>query len=477
MIRQSTPLCIDMDGTLVRTDTLYECLISLIREKILYLIFIPFWLMRGKAYTKSRLAKHSSLKYEYLPYETNLIKWITQEHNSGRKIILATGADEIIAKGVANHLKIFHEVIGSNGVVNLSGLTKLRELEQRYGKNNFDYVGNSRKDIEIWHNARLSIVVGTIKFINKIMRKEGISFDRIFIRNRFTAKDIFVTIRVNQWVKNLLLFVPLVTAHLINEIFLLKTLIVAFFAFGFTSSSIYIINDLMDLEYDRQHDRKQFRSLSSGTVPIYIGVMMVPLFMISGLSLSYLISSKYFTAVMLYILLTLIYSLWLKKVVLADVIVLAILYTSRIIAGAIAINVVLSTWLMMFSIFIFLSLALSKRHSELYYLRGKDKIMAAGRGYKAIDLEQVSSFGSASGYISILIFALYINSAEVGKLYAHPTRLLLICPLLIYWISRIWLLSNRGEMPDDPVLFAVKDPVSYLVGGGIGLILWIATVA
>lgn len=281
--------------------------------------------------------------------------------------------------------------------------------------------------------------------------------------------------RFHQWIKNILLFVPLVTAHKLSETGLIFSLVEAFLAFSFCASAVYILNDLADLEADKQHPTKRNRPLASGNVPIIHGIMVAALLLLASSVIAMQLPIEFFIALIMYFILTLSYSLKLKSIALVDVLMLAGLYTMRIIAGAWVINVELSFWLLTFSIFIFFSLALVKRYSELVLMQTLDRDKIMGRGYQADDLSLLRTMGIGSGFMSVLVLALYIDSPNIKMLYTHPDYIWLLCPLFLYWISRVWLKTHRGEMREDPVVFALRDHVSLLIAVIGAIIFWLAT--
>jgi len=277
-------------------------------------------------------------------------------------------------------------------------------------------------------------------------------------------KNIIKALRIHQWVKNILIFVPLFLAHKFNDPELVTKSLISFVSFCFCASAFYIFNDLTDLTSDRSHPTKKGRPFASGALSIGTGIMLIPILLGISLLLALRVDPYFFNALIGYAILTGLYSSIIKKIVILDVVVLASFYAIRLFAGALAVRVEISEWLLAFSMFLFLSLAFAKRHSELFAMRARKQNEAKGRGYVASDLEQVSQLGSTSGYISVLVMALYVSSSEVASLYSSPRTLWLICPLLLYWIGRIWILAHRGALHEDPIIFALKDKASYIVG-------------
>ncbi len=469
------PLAVDLDGTLVKTDTLLESFLALLRQNIFYIFLMPFWLIKGKAFLKHEIAKRINIDITSLPYNRNFLTFLIEEHSHGRPLILATASDLIIARKIADHLSIFSDVLASNGKDNMKGSNKLKALKDKFGDKGFDYAGNEYVDIKIWAGANSAIVVNGSKRLAEAVR-EITPVSHIFNDRKSPVKVFFHAIRVHQWAKNLLVFIPLFAVHKWADYPLLRDSIYAFAAFSIIASSVYLLNDLWDMENDRHHHNKRERPFASGDLSLFAGMVMVPLLLIGSIVVSLLLPLNFLFILGIYYVITLTYSFYLKRVVLVDVIILAVLYTLRIIAGGMATGISISQWLLAFSVFLFVSLAFAKRFSELYILRKNNKEMTKGRGYFAGDLDQLAIMGSASGYIAVLVLALYMNSSEIKMLYKQPELLWLICPLFLYWISRVWLLTHRGDMHDDPIIFAVKDRVTYLIGLCVVGIVMIAAV-
>jgi 4-hydroxybenzoate polyprenyltransferase len=456
------PLCVDLDGTLVKTDTFVESLILLFKTRPWYLFLLPFWALQGKAQAKRRVAELVSLEVHDLPYNEELCRWLAAERRRGRPLVLATGADGDIARRVARHLGLFSEVLASDGAVNLSGASKAKALVARYGTGAFDYAGNGRIDLQVWRQARRAILVGPSP---RLRRRAEQLFPRVEVVGQAPplVPSLLRTLRVHQWLKNLLLVVPLVAANRITDPVLLGKSLVAFCAFSLCASGIYIYNDLMDLEADRQHHQKRRRPLAAGEFPLAYAPPLALLLLAASFGIAGFLPRSFLFCLALYVALNFLYSFYLKRIVLLDVCLLALLYTIRIFAGGEATHILISYWLLTFSLFFFLSLAFLKRFSELKNISGNDDARVKGRGYFPHDLEAVVSMGTAAGYLSVLVFALYINSPTVAMFYLRPHLLWLIIPLLLYWISHMWLLAHRGLVAEDPIIFAIKDGVSYVV--------------
>lgn len=453
----AAPLCVDLDGTLIKTDLLFELLVLLVKRRPLELFKVPGWLLRGRAYLKQQLAARAELDVTSLPYREPLLSFLREEREKGRKLTLATAADARVAGRVAEHLGVFDAVVASDGETNLSGRRKLAALERLHGGPGFVYVGDAAVDLPVWRRAQGAILVaGGTRF-------EGVlgNVERTFA-DRFRVREVGRAMRLHQWAKNVLLFVPLVLAHQVMTPTAALAALAAFVAFGLLASSVYVQNDLLDLEADRHHARKRFRPFASGALPIRFGLLLAPLLIALSVGISLFLPPLFLGVLGLYFVVTVSYSFYFKRKPILDVLLLSLLYTVRIVAGGAAVGITVSPWLLAFSMFFFLNLAYVKRFSELRELPGESSLRA--RGYARTDLEGLADLGVASGYVSILVVALYINSPEVRTLYSSPQVLWLLCPLLVYWVSRVWLLARRGKMHDDPVVFALRDRVSYAIG-------------
>jgi len=476
---ERVPLFVDLDGSLVATDTLIESVLLLAKQQPLSLFRLPFWLMKGKAYMKRQIADRVSLNAASLPYRTSLMEYIHQERADGRRIVLATAADASIGRSVADYLGVFDEVLASDGVTNLSSSRKLRAIQES-SPGSFDYVGNSHDDVALWAAARQSFVAapnpGVLRSMKAVCAPERLFDYESTIRTRQLVAGI-KALRPHQWVKNVLLAVPLVAAHEIDNLGALMAVGVSFASFCAAASSVYVVNDLLDLEADRLHPTKRKRPFASGALPLIAGIIMAPALLCLALLIGSLISLPFVGMIAAYVVISTTYSVYLKRKLLIDVFVLAGLYTHRILAGGVAIGVVLTPWLLAFSMFLFISLAFAKRFTELRMVRLGSGKTAKGRGYTTDDLEIFTSVGPGSGYMAVLVLCLYINSDAVLKLYRHPELLWLACPAMLYWVTRLWFLAQRGELPDDPVRFALRDKASYAVAAFVAMVVILASVA
>lgn len=458
------PLVIDLDGTLVCTDTLHEQALALAKTRPLQTLLLPAWLAHGKAHLKQQLAERISLDAATLPYNAMLLDWLTSERQAGRRLVLCTAADAQTAQAIAQHLGIFDEVIASDGQTNLAAARKADRLVQRFGHQGFDYAGNSRDDVPVWQAARQAIVVNAPASVLKAAQGHG-NVSKVVAAISPKARDFAKMLRLHQWLKNLLLFVPLLAAHQFTQGAAWGTLLLAFLSFSLCASAVYISNDLLDLGSDRLHPRKRHRPFASGAVPVAWGAAILPLLALASVALALVVGPRFLAWLAVYFALTCWYSVALKRLVLLDCMALACLYTLRIVAGGAAAGLPLSPWLLAVSGFVFLSLSFLKRHTELRPLVQRGETAAAhGRGYVAQDAALVQMFGIAAGYASAVVLALYLHGDTVQALYKQPHAILVTVGVLVYWISWMWLQSHRGEMHDDPVVFAVKDKVSLACG-------------
>ena len=465
-------LCVDLDGTLSRTDTLIETLLMLMRQKPLALLMLPVWLMRGRAAFKAAIARAVAFDPEDLRYNEELIDWLKAEKAKGRRIVLATAADERIAQAIADHLRLFDDVIASDGAANRKGRAKADALRDAYGA--FVYVANGDVDVPVWQAADGAVLVAESPRMARRLAAR-VNFERVFEPERAGPgwRLWLKQLRLHQWAKNGLMFVPLVLSHqiMIPEKFF--SVLAGFFAFSLCASSVYVLNDLLDLGSDRRHATKKDRPFASGALPLAQGLAVSPLLLLPAFAIALATSLPFAGVLVLYYFLTLAYSMELKGRVLVDVFTLAGLYTIRIVAGGVVAGVHLSPWLLAFSIFLFLSLGIVKRVAELRASIGLGLAELHGRGYRADDTPIMTALGVASGYASVVIFSLYISAPDSRELYPHHQLLWLFVPLILFWISRVWLKTWRGEMHEDPIVFALRDRVSQLTvlaAGGVLLV-------
>ena len=464
-------LCVDLDGTLIRTDMLHEAIFMLLRMNPLYLLMLPFWLIKGKAHLKAEIAARVSPDVEALPYNQKLIAWLKVQRARGREVILATASHRTYAEAIAGHLKIFDGIEASD-TVNLSGSAKAQRLVKRYGEKQFDYVGNGAADIPVWNVSRQAVIVGTERAaLEYASRSHAVRFDtKEPYRSRL---GLWVkAIRIHQWLKNTLLFVPAILAFQYFETATVVQLGIAFLSFSLCASSVYLLNDLTDMEVDRKHKTKHTRPIPSGMISVPDAILVSIVFQFCAFGFSLALPPAFTLVLAIYFCTTCAYSFFLKRLLLIDVLTLAGLFTIRVFAGSAAVGGVVSTWLLAFCVFFFLSLALVKRFVEVSNQLENAGRKETGRGYQAADLETLGQGGLASGFAAVVVLALFIDSPQIAENYHRPEFIWLVCPLILYLIFRIWILARRQEMHDDPVVFLMKDWRSQLmIGAGAVLML------
>jgi 4-hydroxybenzoate polyprenyltransferase len=460
------PLCVDLDGTLIYSDTLLECLILLTKHKPWLLLYLPFWLCHGRTYFKHKIAHHITLDPVLLPYHHDLLQRLQQAHKKNRPLYLVTAAHQNIADAVSQHVGLFTKAFGSSKNQNLKGNTKRDFLNETFGKGNYDYAGNSSADLPIFKDAHKSIIVNGSDRLIKKMQTTTQAYETLE-GPKLTLKDFLKGIRIHQYTKNALIFVPLILGYWLTHLHLIEEVILGFIALSLTASSVYLTNDLLDLTADRQHPTKQKRALASGKLSLAWGCLLCPTFLILGILVSIPLPQAFKLVLLSYYLLTLAYSFGLKSIALLDVYTLALLYTFRILAGMAIIGAGYSSWLLIFSLFFFTSLAFVKRYIELNrVIQTKQKVIY-GRNYHIKNTNIIAMFGVASGFLAVLVFAFYLSSSKALSIYTHPEGLYLICPALLYWLSRIWLKASQNQIDEDPIAFALRDKASYLLLGFI----------
>lgn len=467
------PLAVDLDGTLIRTDMMWESLVRLLRRNPLRAFAAFFALLRGRAAFKQVVAVQVQVDAASVPYHMQFLDWLKGQKISGRKLILATASDRRMAQPIAAHVGLFDEVMASDGKTNLRNAAKRRALNERFGERGYDYAGNSHDDLGVWSGAREAIVVNASDALAAkaaAITKVGLTFPDRSSR----LKCLLRALRPHQWVKNLIVFVPLITSHHLT-FWPLAAAALACFALCLCASGGYVLNDLLDLEADRHHPEKRRRPFAAGDLPLSVGFLLVPALLAMSVFVAWVALPAFLWVLGAYFAGTCAYSARLKRLPLVDVFTLATLYTLRLVAGHFVTGIEYSAWLLAFSMFIFLSLALMKRFQEIQTVRGRNGHELKGRGYTAAHHGTVVTLGIVSGIAAVVVLGLYVNSAKVVELYARPKLLLLACPLLVVWICRVWLLTYRGKMHDDPTAFAFKDWASYLIGGLTLAVMWFAT--
>lgn len=454
---------VDLDGTLIRTDLFFEAAIKLIKRNPLNIFRLALWILQGRAIAKDHVARRVELNVEDLPYETPLIDYLREKKSQGRRIVLATASHRIYAEKIAAHLDLFDDVIASDAGRNLKGVKKLAAIRECAGDAAFVYAGDSPADRPIWKEAISNIFINAPA--RDVKRAETLAkAEKTITRDQSLIRSFIKEMRIHQWAKNALIFVPLFTSHTYQDLTHLLAAVIAFISFCLCASGVYFLNDLLDLDADRSHASKRFRPLASGALPLQAGLFGAIGLPLAAFFLAWQFLPLYFFSILaLYFFITNAYSFFLKSISTADVMTLALLYTLRVIAGAAAAGVQLSSWLMAFSIFIFVSLAYLKRYIEIAAL-DQSAGRAPGRGYSAGDSETLFSLGAASATTSVLVMALYIQSPEITRLYHNPDMLWVLCLIILYWNNRIWLGARRGKISGDPVVFAIKDNVSRALG-------------
>ncbi|MFA4994808.1 MAG: UbiA family prenyltransferase [Bdellovibrionales bacterium] len=468
------PLVIDLDGTLVKTDLLHEAYCDSFTHGFRHhLKCASAFLRGGRSSLKAYLAQESNVDHTKLPYNEAVLELIRAARRDGRPVYLATASNHLHAEAIASHLGLFDGVFASDDKTNLKAEVKAQTLADRFGKKNFDYVGNSTADIPIWAISHKVYAVNVSAQTQRKINKLGLPTEYLF-EQKHILKSWGKALRVHQYAKNALLFVPMLTSHTYAlSSFLVGSL--AFLSFSLCASSVYIFNDLIDLTADRQHPTKCNRPFAKGSIPIAQGAIIAPILLVIAFSLALLISPIFTATIAAYFIITVVYTAYLKRKMIIDVVVLAMLYTLRVIAGAVAIDVNLSEWLLVFSMFIFTCLALVKRYVELAARIDGNLPDPSNRNYKLRDLPVIGALAAASGFNAITIFSLYISSPAVRELYRHPQFLWLVCPILMYWVGRLLVLAHRRIIHDDPVFFALRDRNSYFAICAMGIIVLLAS--
>jgi 4-hydroxybenzoate polyprenyltransferase len=486
------PLCVDLDGTLVKSDTLVDAVLILARQQPGSPLHWPRWVSKGKASFKREVTGRAIIDVEHLPYNQALLEYLREQRALGRRIYLATAADQNFAEQVAAHFgDLFDGVLASDGTLNLAGSNKLRAFQDRF-PGGFTYIGNAMPDRSLLAASVQPMAANPHRSLRRALHRDKTVLHREFQDRRPFGKVLLKAIRLHQWAKNVLVFLPVILAHDLT-LSTLTASVMAFFSLSFCASATYIINDLLDIEADRRHPRKRARPFASGDLSPFSGIAIVAGFFAISVVLALLVPVVYqhllgpvgsyaatpdpfaFLAwLALYTVTTLSYSFALKKMVLVDVIILSGLYTVRIFAGSAASGVPVSAWLGAFSIFFFLSLAFVKRFSELELMISNNRTKASGRGYRVSDIEQLRSFGTGSAFAAVVVLTMYISNLDAAHLYSHTSRLWLLAPVLILWISQVWLLASRGELHEDPVVYAITDKRSWLLGAISAAIVWSA---
>lgn len=467
------PLYVDLDGTVIKTDLLFESIILLLKKNLLLGLLIPFWLLKGRAYLKYQLAEQVNVPVALLPLNQEFIHYLKEEVELGRNIVLISASNQKPVRQLSNHLGLFIDSMGSDEDHNLKAENKLTRILQLNPEGGFAYAGNSKDDILIWSEASEAILVNCDKSLAASLPQEPLK-TKYFDTQSSPVIKFWQAIRPYQWLKNTLVFLPLILSHQLNQPALLLQVCIAFISFSLVASSVYLLNDMLDLNSDRQHQTKQHRPFASGELPLVYGYIGAPVLLVIGFAVAFFLPTQFILVLLTYWFLTVLYSFYLKNLFLLDVLTLSSLYTWRIVAGAATIVVATTFWLLAFSFFLFLGLAMVKRYTEFSNLRTLGKSSIEGRGYSIESLNILSTVGGFSSLMAVAVFAFYINAADITKLYSTPLILWMICPLLLYLLWRIWSLARQGQLDEDPVLFALTDRRSQLIATVCGLLIWLA---
>jgi len=452
-------LIVDLDGTLIKTDMLHESFWSSVKRNPYTAFLALISLVYGKAALKDRLSATSDVDVTTLPYNQSVIKYIEEHRLEGGKSVLITGSSQAYADKVSGYLKLFDEAYGTRDGNNLTGKAKRDFIHDFLGFKSFSYIGNSKDDLHVWQHANKIITVNTSKRIRK--KAEGIGKpSEHLLTDDVSAISYLKLMRTYQWLKNMLIFLPILAAHQLDRDSIIAGLL-GFFSFSLVASSVYVFNDLVDLGHDRSHPRKRFRPLAAGDLSIANALLLMPVLLLFGFGIGAVLGFSFVLVLTLYLILTTLYSVTFKTIAVLDIVLLGALYSLRVFAGGVGSDIKLSFWLIAFSTLFFLALAAVKRQAELIdtLQRGADHL--AGRGYKTSDLPIINIVGLVSGFAAVQVLALYVNSEKVQELYKTPEALWGVCCILLYWVIRIVFVTNRGLMTDDPILFTVKDKVSY----------------
>ena len=466
-------LYVDLDGTVIKTDLLFESILLLLKKNVFLALLMPIWLLKGKANLKHQLSKRVHIPVELLPLNTEFLGYLEEEVERGRNIVLISASSQLSVRQVSDHLGLFIDAMGSDKDHNLKSKNKVTRILQLDPKGGFIYAGNSKADIAVWSEASEVILVNCKRSLADKLQ-HGSENIRHFDAPQSTLKKFWQAMRPHQWLKNALIFLPLILSHQLNQPNLLLQACIAFMSFSFVASSVYLLNDMLDLNSDRQHHLKSRRPFASGDLSLVYGYLGAPLLLALGFLTSLWLPAEFVFVLLSYWLMTTAYSLLLKSLFLIDVLTLASLYTWRIIAGSAAISVVTTYYLLAFSFFLFLGLAMVKRYTELLNLQNQGKSSIEGRGYGVENLQTLATIGGGSSLIAVAVFAFYINAPATTELYSNPLLLWAICPCLLYLLWRIWALARREKLDEDPVLFAITDRRSQLSAALCSLIIWLA---
>ena len=467
-------LFVDMDGTLFKSDLLFESLIWLLRNDLSTLLFqVPCWLFFGKAKFKQKLASKVTLNIETQPLSEQFTDYIKREVERGRRAVLISASHESVVRKASTHLDVFIDAIGTDGTTNLKGEAKLQHILHLCGSQPFSYAGNSKDDIPIWLAADEVICVNTSPSVIRKIKRETDSKMLVFDSPDNPWKTFMRSLRPHQWLKNSLIFLPLILSHQLLSFKAFLNTSVGFISFCFVASAVYLLNDLIDIENDRNHPEKIKRPFASGNLNLIWG-MAVPILLLAGFAIGHTLGNQFTKTLIIYWLLTVFYSFFLKRFFLLDALILSILYGLRIVIGSAAINVDTTSWLLNFTLSLFLGLAFLKRYVELSNQRRLGNTRFIGRGYHIKDLSLISCLGVISNLISVVIFGFYITAQETAQLYENFEILWVINLIISCLLVRTWRLAYSGRIQEDPVLFVLSDRFSQIASVMCGALIWLA---
>ena len=463
------PLVVDLDGTLIRTDLLVESFFARLGANPLRIFSLWSSLSRGKACLKADIARDTPIDPAHLPYNEQVLSLVREARERGRPVHLASASNERYVRDVADHLALFDGWLASTESENLSSSVKAMRLVEAFGERGFDYIGNDKADLAVWSRANQRLAVDPSPSVKAALN--ALDPNAVVLEPQTGGFRAWLKLlRVHQWTKNTLLFVPAFASHRFDMAAIVDGTLGAV-AFSMAASSIYILNDLVDLDADRRHRTKKLRPLAAGTVSIRQAMLVAPALLSGAMGLGLLVSPAFAGVLLAYLGVTTAYTFHLKRKMMVDIIALASLYTLRVVAGAVAVATVPSEWILAFSMFIFTALALIKRYVELTAILDAALPDPANRNYRKSDLPVLGALAAASGFNAVTVFALYISSDTVHRLYRHPLALWLICPILMYWVGRVLMMADRRLMDDDPIVFALRDRNSLLTFALIGFIM------
>ncbi|MCX7909704.1 MAG: UbiA family prenyltransferase [Ignavibacteria bacterium] len=455
--KQTEVVCVDLDYTLISTDLLIEQITSFLKQNPLRIFLILIWLFKSRRFLKKKLSEYVNIDYQNLPYRTETIDYLLEAKRNNNKLLLVTASNQKIADNINNTLQIFDEVYGSNEEILMKGKTKAKFLEEKLGKFNFTYIGDSICDFHIWKISKNAILVSNSRFVQFLLKKQTKNFSGNLLENKTKISNFLKLIRIHQWIKNILIFAPILLAHKFFDFSVWTQSVIAFFAFSLIASSMYILNDIIDIENDRKHPKKKFRPIASGMISFYTAFFISLILLILGFFLSFEINLWFAFVCFLYVLLNFLYSLKIKQLFIFDVFLLSVFYVLRLYAGGLATNIPISNWLLAFSMFFFLSLATLKRFTELKISSNAEGNIS-GRPYNIDFTNFIQTFGISSSFASVIVFILYINSEKVWELYKFPSLLWIDAFLLLLWLMFIWFFAQKGKVDNDPVMEALKNP-------------------